>query len=317
MRRRKAEQGASLDLLLDTVCNTFGSLIFLALLVSVLLSRTSRTPSLDAAGTRAAVSETEIGRLQAKRGRLEAAAEDVRSLLADARASIDLVASGEVLQMIDELQSLQVRTREDESNRIRVLMATAETQASTAAIRAAARGAAKRLDQTAAEVAQAAARLDRAKRMREEMSSAGSGTNAAGLTVQGASIAPRERKTSKSEFGVLLRYGRMYLTHRHLDGVQTVNTEDFLVVPGWTTNEARARPAAGVPLAAAGAAAEIEARIRSYPSRTWYPCLIVHPDSFEEFQVLKNWLINRGYEYRLLPTASGVTDAGSYEARVQ
>jgi len=317
MRRRKAEQGASLDLLLDTVCNTFGSLIFLALLVSVLLSRTSRTPSPEAAGTRAAVSDAEIVRLQAKRERLEAAAEDVRSLLADARASIDLGASKEVLQMIDELQSLQVQAQENESNRVRLLMATAEAQATTAATRAAARGAANRLEQATAEVAQAAVRLDRAKRLREELSSEGNDTIAAGLTVEGASIAPQERKTSKREFGVLIRYGRMYLTHRHLHGVQTVNTEDFLVVPGWATNEARARPAGGMALAAAGASAEIEARLSSYPSRTWYPCLIVHPDSFDEFQVLKNWLINRGYEYRLIPTASGVTDSGSYEARVQ
>jgi len=317
MRRRKAEQGASLDLLLDTVCNTFGSLIFLALLVSVLLSRTARTPSPATAGTRAAVSEKEIVLLQAKRSRLEAAAEDLRSILADARASINLVASGEALQLIEELQSLQVQAQENESNRVRLLMATAETQASTAATRAGVRKAEKRLEQAAAEVAQAAAWLDRAKRMRAEMAIAGSGTNPAGLAVEGASIAPRERKTSKREFGVLLRYGRMYLTHRHLDGAQTVNTEDFLVVPGWATNEARARPAAGVPLAAAGASAEIEARLRSYPSRTWYPCLIVHPDSFEEFHVLKNWLIKRGYEYRLIPTASSVTDGGSYEARVQ
>ena len=41
-RRRKNDTG-SLDLLLDTICNTFGGILLIALLVIVLLNTTSKT----------------------------------------------------------------------------------------------------------------------------------------------------------------------------------------------------------------------------------------------------------------------------------
>ena len=43
-RRQRTETNSSLDLLLDTICNTFGGIIFLAILVAVLLQFSGAAP---------------------------------------------------------------------------------------------------------------------------------------------------------------------------------------------------------------------------------------------------------------------------------
>lgn len=42
MRRRRRGPGSSLGLLLDTICNTFGGVLFVAMLLAVLLQTTTR-----------------------------------------------------------------------------------------------------------------------------------------------------------------------------------------------------------------------------------------------------------------------------------
>lgn len=44
MRRRRTGQASSLDLFLDTICNTFGGIMFLAILLSVLVQMRSKEP---------------------------------------------------------------------------------------------------------------------------------------------------------------------------------------------------------------------------------------------------------------------------------
>lgn len=319
MSRRKTAQVGSLDLLLDTVCNTFGSLIFLALLVSVLLSRTSRTPTPDQVGTRPAVGPADITRLRGKMDRMEAAAEDLQRVLEDHRITISRVSSAEIVALIDELKLLQSRADGHEAAQARLLMEIAETQAMTAVARAAALKARQDMEHAGTHAARARSELEDATRQRDRLARNRDRVRAAaaGVTARVTYAAPRERTTSKEEFGVLLRYGRMYLMHRNVGETREINSEDFLIVPGSLSNEARARPAAGTPLAGAEAAGAVAARLLPYPPTTWYPCVIVHPDSFEEFQVFKALLVSNGYEYRLMPTDSVVTDAGRVDARVQ
>lgn len=46
-QQSKKSSAESLELLLDTVTNTFGGILFLALLVAILLQKTSPSPSAD------------------------------------------------------------------------------------------------------------------------------------------------------------------------------------------------------------------------------------------------------------------------------
>jgi hypothetical protein len=116
----------------------------------------------------------------------------------------------------------------------------------------------------------------------------------------------------------MLKYGRMYLMHKYGNGSREVNTQDFVVKGGLLSNTAEPKPAAGLNLKGrAIEPAELRRYLASHPSRDWYPCLVVHPDSFEEFLSLKAGLVALGYEYRLMPTNKGVFDGGGDGGRVQ
>ncbi len=45
MKRRRTGQASSLDLFLDTICNAFGGIMFLAILLSVLVQNRTKQPS--------------------------------------------------------------------------------------------------------------------------------------------------------------------------------------------------------------------------------------------------------------------------------
>jgi hypothetical protein len=321
MRRRQADDsGGSLELLLDTICNTFGAIIFLALLMTVLLSSTTRTASRDTAGTRPAVSAADLTRLRAKVSSLEGEVGEVRQMLEDYRSSVARGTAPESVALVDELNRLRTEANASEVSQARLLMEAAEAQAAAARANAAQQAARAGRDRAAAAADQAAARLDAVRQLQSRLQTTQLHVKAksSGQTVQATGVAPQERVTFKQEFGVLIRYGRMYLTHVHASGERQVNHEDFIVVPGLVEDHAHARPAGGVPLAAPEAAATLEVRLAGYPAAEWYPCIVVHPDSFEEFQVAKGWLVSKGYEYRLIPTSTGIQDSGATgSSRVQ
>jgi hypothetical protein len=70
MKRKSTDQGiGSLELLLDTICNTFGGILLISLLVAVLLNATSRTMQKETApsASHAALLSVEIEREQLSR----------------------------------------------------------------------------------------------------------------------------------------------------------------------------------------------------------------------------------------------------------
>ena len=139
----------------------------------------------------------------------------------------------------------------------------------------------------------------------------------AASTIRATGQAPRERETSKSEFGVLLRYGRVYLMKVQRGGSLVVNEKDFTVTEADGTNRARAKPNAGLDLSAAeGQAEAIEQFFGAFPANRWYPCFVVHADSFTEFMLIKAEAVRMGYEYRVLPVEGTVVDQGG-DAAVQ
>ncbi len=85
MGRRKAEQSDSLELLLDTICNTFGGIVFLSLLVC-LMSHAAGKPSVDP--KRAAVQELERATARVE---LQRADFDLQSLQSRLHASEQLL----------------------------------------------------------------------------------------------------------------------------------------------------------------------------------------------------------------------------------
>jgi len=319
-RRRRELNGGSLELLLDTICNTFGGVLFLAMLVSLLLAQSRQRTEADetAADPRAALTPAELTRLDMMADQLEA---DVTRLEQAVRQALAAAADFSVPGLDAELTRLEATEEARnslEAERRRTLAELASAQAASARARATVAADERQAEQAKASAAAAQARLKAAIEERRRLVE--SAITLRDLEVNRATVrttgrAPRERATTKQEFGVMLRYGRMYLMKVPRDRDLIVNEQDFFVEPGAAWNTARPKPHAGLDLGyASGYGDALDERLRDFPAATWYPCLVVHPDSFDAFVALKGELVARGYEYRLIPTAGGVVDRGGQGA---
>lgn len=321
-RRCHSTGDSSLELLLDTICNTFGGVLFLAMLVSLLLAQTRRRSAADdaSADPRPALTPAELARLDTLAhqlsddvARLERAVSRARETVADFSVSGIEAAEGRLEQTEQERDSLQ-------AERVRILTDLAAAQAAAARAKAATTANSRDAQQAESQMAAARARLDAALDSRQELVRSAvelRDAESQRATVQTTGRAPRERETSKQEFGVMLRYGRLYLMKVLRGGDLVVNDEEFFVEVGADHNVARPKPHAGLDLRKGDVLEQsLAGHLATFPAASWYPCLVVHPDSFDDFVVLKTHLVARGYEYRVLPTADGVLDRGG-EGAVQ
>ena len=323
MGRRSSASDSSLELLLDTICNTFGGVLFLAMLVSLLLTQTrKRTESeSESADPVPAVSTADLVRLDTRAEILEHEIQRLEKLVGDVEGMTGEFAEPGYKEKLEAMQTVEREQRALAAKRVRVLSDIADAQA--AAARAGAQTATTQRQQKAADADQSQAenRLEQAKLEREQLiqSAIALKKKAEETTmVKTTGRAPRERETSKREFGAVLKYGRMYLMHVYRSGEREVNTEEFVVTTGLQHNTAEPKPSAGLDLRASDSLQSIiRQRLNAYPPGSWYMCLVVHPDSFEEFLSLKAAIVSLGYEYRLMPTNKGVMDTGGSGGNVQ
>jgi len=321
MARRRRAADSSLELLLDTICNTFGGIVFIAMLVSVLLTQTRRKTEASApAEPQPALSAADLVRLQAEVLAAEAEFEqigDVEESFEAIVAQVDPDHREQVAMMLEgEREAAQVAA---EKARLLADLAAAQAARARAASRAAA--AERDADSRSARAVEATRRLEAAMTARETLLESAdllARSAVESSTVRTKGRAPRMRETDKLEFGVMLKYGRMYLMKTIKSGRPVVNTDDFWVVEEPSHNTARPLPHRGLPIhAEAALAARVGAALGDINPREWYLALVVHPDSFDAFLELKAALVELGYEYRLLPTNESVVDRGGSGGQVQ
>jgi hypothetical protein len=319
-RRRRNGSESSLELLLDTICNTFGGVLFLAMLISLLLAQSRRRTEADetAADPRAALTPAELTRLVMSADQLAAEVARLEQAIVQARAAAVDFSVPELETQLLRLEAAEQEMHKAEADRRRLLSEVAAAQA--AAARALGKVVADERGTEQAEAAAAAARK-RLDAVTEDRSSlvqsaiALQETQAARATLQTTGRAPRERATTKKEFGVMLRFGRMYLMKVPRGDDLVVNDADFFVESGGVRNVAHPKPHAGLELGdPSGLGAALDKLLQPFPPAVWYPCLVVHPDTFDVFIALKAELVARGYEYRLMPTAQSVVDRGGQGA---
>ena len=266
-----------------------------------------------------AVSAADLVRLDARADEAERELAQLEAVVADVREMGGQMADPGYREKLDAMQEAVRAENALASRRVRVLREIAEAQA--AAARAAGKTAVTERAEAEREFEVARERLEAATRERERLVQSMiqlRDDTARTATVSTTGRAPRERDTDKIEFGVMLKYGRMYLMHDYRTGEREVNTKDFVLTPGLLNNTAEPKPNAGLDLKDRSlSAADLRRYLASHPAREWYPCLVVHPDSFQEFLTLKAVLVSLGYEYRLMPTNKGVLDGGGDGGRVQ
>ena len=307
MSQQRSTGSDSLDLLLDTICNTFGGVVFIALLIVVML-RLTPVSQLDSATVSRAV-DTVAARWQRV---LRQHHERLGSLRRELQDSLDGWEE-DFSQPLDALEQLEQETlllRQQVGDTL-LTISTMETETATSRADAnqlvEARRAAEAQRDAAAEALESAVRDIAALQLDLAAAKARLPDQP---TLDRPIGLPTERADANAQVGLFLKYGRVYFVHewgpgRNPDQVGP-NVDDFNVQPGWFFNTAKPKPHCGIPIDAGGAgSAALVRRLEQFPASDWFVVLVVCEDSFDYFQSVKAQLVELGYRYYLFPLATG------------
>lgn len=281
---RKTGPSDSLDLLLDTICNTFGGILFLAMLVSILTNQASRdsTPS--------SPSVESSGELRKLRSELVQSDSRLTKLRQAVRQKEDLerrFASSESPGLLESIRSLDESSDQLVKDKSEQLAKVAESQAAL-------EDAGRELARLAQLMADAEEGLRLAKQKLESETSLRSRT----------SQTPRQRETQKAQIPFFLKDGRLCsYVRKDEDGKFVHNDEETRIVEG--NGDVRyLEPVEGTGLSIAedgSNAKEIADRLSSFDKEKHFLSVFVFQDSFATFEPLKNGIIRGGFEYHLVP----------------
>lgn len=302
--RRRAAPQDGLDLLLDTICNTFGGVLFIAILVVLLLQETgSQAVDVD----QPTIPAEQIQDLRIRLAELNAELTRAKSNQDAQSEIIEQFANDEIRDLLKQRQTLLTEREELESQLDALLSQNAHSAVRVASLETES----KNLQQDLAAVTEEKQQLEESIERNRE-----SRTHEARMPL----VKPA---ANKAEIGFILQYGRVYLWHsydrfNHRDGL---NTDDFVIVgeeDGALVTQPK--PSGGVKLDGTESSRNTIRRLfgRFKPSEHVLVA-IVRPDSFSQFQYFRDAAIEMGFNYRLMPVAkdTGVVDQGGSSSGVQ
>lgn len=283
-RRAHLAPDDSLELLLDTICNTFATVIFISMLAS-LLAQNSAPQTMNAAEVAAATQavaqlELDAEQLADRRAALERE-------LAQQSALLDRFASSETLQLATAVRNLL----SEHTQLLADSIAAAEDLLET--------------EQQQLELEQSLVRLrEELQRQQQDHQAAASQLSELETRQGREAVIRRVHETDKFALTYALDNGRLYSVHTLSDPGSdvtdvTINRTDCLVTERNGRTEITMKPAAGVAIRDnADAREQARQRFRSVGS-DFVVRLFVARDSFTEFHQIKEVLRELQLEYSL------------------
>ena len=282
MRRRSADTSdGSLDLLLDTICNTFGGILFISLLVVVLLNTTSesilQTPP-------AAASQLQLLQLESERQELVDELHRLRNAVAQHEAISADVFSDELIAAAEQL-------KQKKTNLARLVAAKSEAVGVVSRLQVElnrlAQQSADRGAKLAAAQQQAAALEATFKQLVAERSK----------TAVIPKISQVERLGSVICF---LKGGKLYGPHDFANGA--MNTADFVAIDVGGNVQVDVNPSGGVVIDPSISGVEAaSSKLASIDPASYYVRIFVWPDSYEHFEAVREAITSLGLKYDLKP----------------
>jgi len=283
MKASRFRSGDSLDLLLDTMCNTFGGIILIAILVA-LLARQSPSPMVPAERARSEMIERRL-----------------------ATAEVELAAARALKEKLEPIATPPLAERAKERQRLADALHVAQKSADEQSAQAAQAAAMKSTDpgQIFADLAaKAVAQERRASDLQNAI--AAQTQNSERLRTRSAELAqqiekefdsrtkqlrlPKERAQTKAPFNVILKFGRAYpLTDSR--GERNVKSIE------WNNRfgNRRTRPMVG----AGDDAASLARLFQALAREEVYVAFYVYPDAFDVFAAAREAAAQAGLDYGL------------------
>jgi hypothetical protein len=283
MKRKSGSSGDSLDLLLDTICNTFGGILFISMLVVILVNAASQDVSSSLP------TQVDHQRLVESRRQLSdmtITLDSLRRAVRQTEQLRDRFTDADSQAVIDDLQALQGTTELLHETRDASLGELAETQ--------------ELINETAREtarlrVAMRNARQDLAATQRQLESEVALRSRTSKL--------PRQKTTTRQQAPFFLKAGRLcsYANVDSRGNLSRNETEVRLLEEGGKTF--------AVPVGGAGLMVkpdgsnvdEVTRRLEPFDESKYFIAIVVWDDSFEQFQIIKDAAVRGNYEYQLIP----------------
>ncbi len=279
-RRRSSINASSLDLFLDTICNAFGGIIFLSILIAVLAKMQDSRQSPSSSNENIPQSEVDefsrrLKELQSDRRRIVATIDSLEKL----RIGSDQI---EVVELKEQISLATRKLDQAIAEQSRVSFKLSEVQVQVTNRRQESADLVEKLE------AAQAAYLDKAKAVDDALDS----------RVQKTEL-PSVRATNKGNLLFAMRYGKLYLISDPISGNYNV-THAIVTKTPFSTN-VKPRRETGWELSVAADVSQLEAALANEPPQNTFLSVAVWPDSFKEFARLKENCLRLGYDYQLLP----------------
>lgn len=304
MSRRQQSSSDSLELLLDTICNTFGGILFIAILVIIMLQMSSDSSENHTATADEIVEHQQLTTLlknqQHELSRLQ-------EILQGQEQTLEVMASAEIGTLLAE------RTRETK-NREELIRQRDRIEQELEIYR----DNEKKIEE---DLANEQRSLLQTKKEVDELNQRLEEEQAKRVTEMNTSIL--RSSGNKSEVALVIQYDRFYVWHRYNSlGIRRgLNTDDFVILgESRLYLETTPNPVAGIPMNdSPESMTAIRRRLTAFNPAENYLAVIVKPDSFDSFHVLRDAAIALGFDYRLFPAEvdSPIVDRGGTGGRVQ
>lgn len=283
-RRNKSNANSSLDLFLDTICNAFGGIVFISILISILAQMQGGSASEEDTPTtspqKAAAIAQQVTELEAKRAQLIAM---IRKTERDQLGGDQ----SDLLDMLKKLEESQKKLDDVVSQQVKASQKLSDIETENAKLQAEA-------DKIAREISDARAALVAQTKSLDDALDA----------IEQKVTLPKARTTRKGNVLLAMRYGKLYIVSdlskadanqlflQHVDVNKTNNATSI-----------RPKPEAGWPWSDSQSQSRFRSEIAAKRPADNFLTVAVWPDSFDVFGQLKQTIVELGYEYELKPLA--------------
>jgi len=285
MRRRRSREDDSLDMLLDTISNTFGGILFLTLLVALLV-HSNKSTTLEQQSQ--SVSQHELTQLRKGLATKTIQLQSLSQVLATQQQTLADFKPSQSHSIIERILELKSKKLALVQQRMDLTASWSRLANENTNLDKELQDRSSRHRQSQQDIARLFQQLKKEVRKRTRMARL-----------------PALRTTQKQEFALVMRYGRLYFLHASKLDKQlgSLNYEDFVVLKReQSTVRITPKPYAGLAVDASGSLEEaLQGKLQHLSSKELYLAIAVWEDSFREFEHLRTALVNIGWEYRLIP----------------
>ena len=302
MSRRRLQASDSLELLLDTLCNTFGGVLFIAILVVVLLQMSGNGA---ASKPREPINSQNLLDLADE---LDVLGRERESLLRDFRVIPVDPSRSEISASRRHavLAESKARLEEIERQKDAALVKVGRTDASVL-----------ELDEEIVEI------KDRPKQLDREIEEIRQQINELRRRNSRTIYTPLAHSTEKRSVALELRYGRIYLVHDYDASERPMgpNRKEYGVLADSNGElEVTADPTCGLPIGDGSSLADhLGSQLARFNPDNWYLDIAVRSGSFASYHTFQKAAHELGYEMRILliPEDGSFVDRGGKQSDVQ